>query len=209
MELPDPTSTLVAMDSGYWTNSEGNTNIGEVCRTLGIWNDQLILHLAKFLIVALDVKTGKRLWQIDNFFASIDSEKYIAFDGRAFGRTPMEWHLDAMNGKAYLLARHFFVGIDLQSQTCSLGKSYLSDEADYRWSFMSTRLVDSERTFFAGSKGYNTTSNYIGCFSIKEQEVLWEHKAEEGSYYEEAPRVNKKNLYVLDSEKKLHVFDVA
>ena len=209
IELPDLTSTVVPMNSDNWTGSDGITKEGEVCETLGIWNGQLILHLAKFLIVALDVKTGKRLWQIDNFFEPVDSEKYIAFEGRAFGQTPMEWHLDAPNGKAYLLARHFFVSLDLQNQTCSLSKSYLSDDAEYRWSFMRTRLVDGVRMFFAGSKGYNTTSNYIGSFGIKEQAVIWEHKADEGTYYVEAPRVYRKNLCALDSKNMLQVFDVA
>jgi hypothetical protein len=207
IELPSFASISIPVDADSWSSSEGSTIKGEVCQTIGIWNNQLILHLAKFVIVALDIKTGKRLWQIDNFFESIDADKYISFDESSSGRTPMEWHLDTSKGFAYLLVRHFFLQLDLHHQTCVPGKSYLSDEPEHRWNFTRTRLVEGGEIFFAGSKGFSSTSNYIGCFDVKEQAVHWENKADDGSYYAEAPREYEDGLCVLDNKNFLHVFE--
>lgn len=175
---------------------------GRIFQIIGVWNNQLLLHLGRYRLIALNVDTGEELWRIENFLKEIEDDKTIHF--KLGIKTVTDWILDETEDVAYLFARKYLIKLDLKQKKASLIKDYFKDTG-FNWSFKYVQIQDNLITFSAGEEF--KFPSYFGVIDKESKEILWSTKCNSGSYLVEAPKINGNKLYVSDSENTLYVYE--
>ena len=189
-----------------WLNKENIEKDGLICQVIGVHGGNVLLHIAKYQIICIDIKTKEIKWCIEDFVIPGEYKKYLSFGESILSRTPMKWHHIKKENCLYLLARHFCWRIDLNEQKISLVANFLDAPLLERWNFTKTKLF-GDQIFFAGAKGVSSTPNKIGVFDIRARQILWTDEVNKG-YFKDAPDLmNAHYLVALDSNNMLHIYD--
>lgn len=202
-DLQTKNSQKISIANNKWISTENEFYDGKIWQILGQWNNQLLVFIGKFRILAFDLKTGKELWRIEDFLNEISANSTLIFTKSK--RISIKWLLSEEHSKAYLLVRNFFYELDLIKRKSNLVKEY-NEASKLEWDFKESRLCGDVITFSASNK-LGALPNAAGVIDINTKEILWTTKCESGVYFEEAPQIKDNKLYILDSQKNLHIFE--
>ncbi len=187
-----------------WYNLEEEKFDGKVFQIIGQWKNELLVFIGRFQLVSFCIETGEELWRINDFLAEVSSNPIFDFPSRNMsGR--IKWQLSASENKAYLLVQNCMFELDLLKKQSILIKDF-NVSSDKEWYFKRSRLYYNYITF----SGANVAGKFpmvVGVIDRKTNEIVWSVRSQPGVYFEEAPQLKDDKLYVLDSNKNLHIFE--
>jgi outer membrane protein assembly factor BamB len=174
---------------------------------VGVWDNQLIVLLTGGKFIGLDLDKGELLWQ-QNKVSINNTNQQIDYDFS----DPYHPFLDEKAGKIYILQGESFIVFDLKSL-----------RATYKWNtkdcpleeylfIRQSRLFNNQIYFTAFRKGNEGNDDTIGVFDIENNKIIWQYtfEFEKGNFIPNSQdniQVNDSNLYVLDWNGTLHIFE--
>ncbi len=164
----------------------------KLIQIINVQDDLVLLFYDDGIVTCFDLATKEEFWSL-SIVDGIESHLFskLLLDGKTY--------------KAYLFASHYLFELDIKEKKSLLIKDY-NKESELEWYFKDSRLYDDVITF----SGANTLGKFpmvAGVIDRNTKEILWTTKCEPGIYFEEAPQIKDNKLYILDSEKTLHIFE--
>ncbi len=196
--------TISFAENKWFSTDEDDTKEyeGKIFQIIGEWNNQLLVHIGRYRLIALNIDTGEELWRIENFLGNLSSDKTIHFSRGT--QTITKLVLDEADNAIYLFARKHLIKINLKEKITSVIKDYHKDTG-FNWDFNYIRL-NGDFISFSASEGFKFP-NYFGVIDKQSKEILWSTKCNGGAYMVEAPQINNNKLYVRDSKNTLYVYE--
>lgn len=166
--------------------SEEEANIKKI---IGVYHDILWIHVGGFILVGIEIETGKMVHKINNVLG--DSENNF---------------LDIGNGLLKTLSYNYYAEFDLQ--TLQFKKQTIV-ESDANITIGANSFYEGEPClYFCGYYNNSYIPNVLGIFDSLKTEIVWHDTIKEslGNLYS-PPQVNDKWLIILDDEKNLLVYE--
>ncbi len=195
----------VDYSSEKWhTTDDGEEREGQVTKVIGIHEGQVLVQLAPYVLLALDVKTGEELWRTQDFFEGNIDKQYVYYD--VSGHTNFNWHLEKEENALYLFARFYGLKIDLITQTIEVVYDLSPESGNEVWDLSLTNKV-GDLLYFSGCEDFKAWRTDVGVFDLVKKEVVWSYRCENGGFYMAAPEVSNDKLYIIDNNRNLSIFE--
>ena len=176
----------------------------KVEKIIGILDDKVWVALNNYTLIALDIHTGKLVYQLSEI---------PGFD-YAFGNiipAPKSMKIDKKRNLLYGLAWEYYWEIDPQT-----GKIQMWDLHDYILSLklrndLILNYVKIDDVIYFASRPVSPHESQIAGFDVNTKKIVWQHKFTPGKNGK-IPMINdvkgsEKLLAVLDMEHNLYVFE--
>ncbi len=176
--------------------------LDEVYKLLGVYKNQLIVHLKSGKLIALEPNTGKLLWQI----TKIDINNTTATNVE-FGYS-QNIFLDEEKGYVYGFTGQNLRKFDLEKKICILEWNS-KDAFGKEFFYIRDSYLHNNQFYFSGGDIDSVGSpNYIGIFDIATKTIIWKYKMPltRGNCIREM-QITDNNIYVLDQEHNLYVYE--
>jgi len=166
--------------------------VSKLIQIINVKEELVVLFYDDGTVNCFDLATKEELWSLQ----LVDGVESHLFSNLLFEENA---------NKVYLLASSYLFELDIKEKICQLAKNY-NEESEFEWYFKDSRLYSDLITF----TGANTLGKFpmvAGVIERSTKEILWTIKCEPGVYFEEAPQIKDDKLYILDSNKTLHIFE--
>ncbi|WP_010181957.1 hypothetical protein [Aquimarina agarilytica] len=175
----------------------------KVLHVIGVFDEQIILHLPNFIIVGIDIYSGKELWRVNNIFGNLSLDEY---EGCSLNKLrSLSWNFDGRRGCVFLFFNNYLLRLDLKKKEISVVRDFNDYENKEEWYFRESNLYYNKLTFIA-SKRLGAFSNYFGVIDLDTMEIICCQRSQSTAFYTKAPQLKEDKLYILDNNKTLYIF---
>ncbi|MCV2486986.1 hypothetical protein OD917_18790 [Flavobacterium sp. SH_e] len=196
----------------YTINSEEHE--AKIIRLLGFYNNQLLVFMQGDILVSIDINNGKILSETMPFEGLLNVNGFQITDFR-------DLKLDVKSGKIFMLNKHYYYEIDLNTfeskqlksfftgNSFEVGRlSHISENAP-KDILINQSIYTEDYIYFIG--GYSLSSNVVGAFNRTTYEIDWQETIDlwQIDRYNNLKDIQYANdkLYVLDTNGTLRIFE--
>lgn len=196
-------NTISFAEETWLSTDKDDTNEyeGKIFQIVGKWNNLLLVHIGRYRLIAIDIRTQQEAWRIENFLGEFSFDKAIHLERGI--KTMCDILLDTRKDKAYVFVMEHLLEIDLHTKTTKKIKDYKTP--DFHWNIEYVKLYDDVITFSAAD--YIKFPSYFGVIDRETKEIVWSTKCKGGRYLTTAPQLHNNKLYISDSENTLYIYE--
>jgi hypothetical protein len=195
-------------DFPSYINGFGHEQEADIIQVIGLYNNLLWIHIGRFHLVGIDIKTGSMQCHIEDMrdLLHLSEEDSRYFEFSPFDKYAI--HLDSENGLLKAFAHRYYIEINLNTLTGCVKKDF-GKKTGESWRITNSLFYQERPNLLYFSGHYKSDGpNAYGIFDTEKSEIIWSALSNEdtGSFYT-PPQANDRLLAVLDDKQNLFVYE--